>query len=911
MRKLLSVFLVMCLALGIGASAQATMKCQGTVVDETNEPLVGVSVVITNGKAVGVTDIDGKFSVNVPKNTKTLTLSYVGYKPVTVGARSSMGTISMEPDAEMLKDVVVTQSLAKTRQTPVALSQINASDIELKLGTQELPEVLKTTPGVWATKDGGGFGDAKINMRGFKSANVAILVNGIPVNDMEWGGVYWSNWAGLGDVASNIQTQRGLGAAILSAPSVGGTINITTRSLDAEKGGSVWYGFGNDGMNNIGLKVSTGLMKNGWAVTVLGSRKWGDGYVQGTWFNSYNYFVNVSKRINDRHQLSLTAFGAPQKHNKRSSQDGLTIMNYQTVAKDWMDGDSPYKYNATFGYDNQGQKRTSNLNMYHKPQISLAHIWQIDHKSSLSTTIYASIASGGGYSGQGRGSYNGVSLSNTSWYGATDGVPNTLFRNPDGTFGYNLIQDMNEKSTTGSNMVMANQHNNHEWYGLISTYTNKFLDEKLSFTAGIDMRYYIGHHKNTIVDLYNGEYYMDDSSRKNVKAENNYLDADPNWRYEKLGVGDVVFRNYDGHTHQEGAYVQGEYTMFNRRLNIVASGSLSNTGYQRIDHFYYDKAHAKSDSYNFLGGTAKLGANYNIDRHNNVYFNVGYISRAPFFSQGVFLSSNVSNAANPDPINEKVFSAEIGYGYSSPVFSAIVNGYYTKWLDKTTTRSGNIEQGEHAGDRYYMNMSGVDARHMGVEVNFTYVPTRWLEVTGMLSLGNYEWASNATGYFYNQLGQPLKDLAGNLASGILAEDHAHATLMQKDRKVGGSAQTTAALGVQFRPFKGFRIGADWTVAARNYSDYTISTSSYTANGTVKVADPWEIPWGNQLDLNASYRFKIGGVDATLSGNVHNLFNYNYVVDAYTNSGVDGTWDNAFRVFYSFGRTYSMKLRVNF
>ena len=911
MRKLLSVFLVMCLALGIGASAQATMKCQGTVVDETNEPLVGVSVVITNGKAVGVTDIDGKFSVNVPKNTKTLTLSYVGYKPVTAGARSSMGTISMEPDAEMLKDVVVTQSLAKTRQTPVALSQINASDIELKLGTQELPEVLKTTPGVWATKDGGGFGDAKINMRGFKSANVAVLVNGIPVNDMEWGGVYWSNWAGLGDVASNIQTQRGLGAAILSAPSVGGTINITTRSLDAEKGGSVWYGFGNDGMNNIGLKVSTGLMKNGWAVTVLGSRKWGDGYVQGTWFNSYNYFVNVSKRINDRHQLSLTAFGAPQKHNKRSSQDGLTIMNYQTMAKDWMDGDSPYKYNATFGYDNQGQKRTSNLNMYHKPQISLAHIWQIDHKSSLSTTIYASLASGGGYSGQGRGSYNGVNLSNTSWYGATDGVPNTLFRNPDGTFGYNLIQDMNEKSTTGSNMVMANQHNNHEWYGLVSTYTNKFLEETLSFTAGIDMRYYIGHHKNTIVDLYNGEYYMDDSSRKNVKAENNYLAADPNWRYEKLGVGDVVYRNYDGHTHQEGAYVQGEYTMFNRRLNIVASGSLSNTGYQRIDHFYYDKAHAKSDSYNFLGGTAKLGANYNIDRHNNVYFNVGYISRAPFFSQGVFLSSNVSNAANPDPINEKVFSAEIGYGYSSPVFSAIVNGYYTKWLDKTTTRSGNIEQGEHAGDRYYMNMSGVDARHMGVEVNFTYVPTRWLEVTGMLSLGNYEWASNATGYFYNQLGQPLKDLAGNLASGILAEDHAHATLMQKDRKVGGSAQTTAALGVQFRPFKGFRIGADWTVAARNYSDYTISTSSYTANGTVKVADPWEIPWGNQLDLNASYRFKIGGVDATLSGNVHNLFNYNYVVDAYTNSGVDGTWDKAFRVFYSFGRTYSMKLRVNF
>ena len=158
-----------------------------------------------------------------------------------------MGTITLEPANEMLNDVVVTQSLARTRQTPVAVSQVNRAEIDTKLGSQELPEILNTTPGVWATKDGGGFGDAKINMRGFKSENLAVMVNGIPVNDMEGGWVYWSNWAGLGDVASNIQTQRGLGAAVLSAPSVGGTINITTQSLDAEKGGRVWYGFGNDG----------------------------------------------------------------------------------------------------------------------------------------------------------------------------------------------------------------------------------------------------------------------------------------------------------------------------------------------------------------------------------------------------------------------------------------------------------------------------------------------------------------------------------------------------------------------------------------------------------------------------------------------------------------------------------------
>ena len=418
--------------------------------------------------------------------------------------------------------------------------------------------------------------------------------------------------------------------------------------------------------------------------------------MQGTWFNSYNYFVNVSKRINDKHQLSLTAFGAPQEHNKRSSQDGLTIMEYQTYAKRVMDGDSPYKYNPSFGYDLQGQRRTSNRNKYHKPQISLGHIWQIDHKSSLSSTVYVSLASGGGLSGQGRGTYKGQSLSNTSWYGATNGIPNTLFRNADGTFAYDEVQEMNMASTTGSNMVMGESNNSHNWYGLVSTYNNKFFNNKLSFTGGIDLRYYLGKHNNKITDLYNGEYYMDDSSRKNVKPENNYLAEDPNWKYEKLGIGDVVYRDYDGRTIQEGVYAQGEYLTLNDNLTLVLSGSLSNTSYQRIDHFYYDKAHAKSKTYSFIGGTAKFGANYNIDRHNNVYTNIGYISRAPFFSQGVFLSSNVSNAANPNPINEKVFSYELGYGYSSPIFSATVNGYYTKWLDKTTTRGGDITAGEHA-----------------------------------------------------------------------------------------------------------------------------------------------------------------------------------------------------------------------
>lgn len=903
--------LLLCTALlMVSAYALADITCRGTVIDDLGDPVVG-AIVTAEGQKGGVpTDIDGNFTINVPDKTKKLRIEFIGMKPLTVDAVPEVGRVQMEVAANVLQDVVVTQSIARTRKTPVAVSSVDAQTIDVKLGNQEFPEVLKTTPGVWATKDGGGYGDAKINMRGFKSANLGVMVNGVPVNDMEWGGIYWSNWAGLSDVTSSMQTQRGLGSSIISVPSVGGTINVITRSLDSKKGGTAYYGMGNDGLNQYGFSVSTGLMKNGWSVTLLGSHKWGDGYVQGTPFSSYTYFVNVAKRINADHQISFTAFGAPQVHDQRNSANGLTVEGWQNV-RNYMASESPYRYNPVYGYDNNGRVRTSNHNVYHKPQISLNHIWQIDYKSSLSSVVYASIANGYGYSGQGRGTYKGTSLSNSSWYGANNGVLSTLFRRPDGTFDYGAIQDMNIASTTGSNMVMARSNNNHQWYGLVSTYKNEILPEKLNITGGIDVRYYIGEHSTTIVDLYDGEYFMDDSSRKSVKVENNSAAADPNWKYQKLGVGDVVYRDYDGHTYQGGVYAQGEYTALDGKLTAVLAGSVNNTGYWRVDRFYYDAEHAKSKTVNFWAGSIKGGVNYNIDRNNNVYLNGGYLTRAPYFSGGAFLQSTTSNATNPNAVNEKVGAVEAGYEYHSPKFTAQVNAYYTLWMDQTRTRSGEITSGDHAGDRYYLNLTGVDSRHMGVELNFTYRPARWIDIEGMFSWGDWENSSNATGYFYNQLGQPLANLRGDVASGILAPDHAKTTLIQKGIKVGGSAQTTGALGVNFRPFKGWRIGADWTFNARNYSDYQVSSSSYTANSEIKVAKPWRIPWGNQFDMSASYRFKIGTIDATLYGNVYNLFNYNYVVDAWTGTDAPGTWSNAYRVFYSFGRTYAVRMKVTF
>ena len=96
--------------------------------------------------------------------------------------------------------------------------------------------------------------------------------------------------------------------------------------------------------------------------------------------------------------------------------------------------------------------------------------------------------------------------------------------------------------------------------------------------------------------------------------------------------------------------------MLDHKLNFILAGALNHNSYWRKDFYYYDAEHSRSETKNFVGGTIKGGVNYNIDSHNNVFVNGGFISRAPFFSYGVFLSSQRSNITNPDSLNEKVGS---------------------------------------------------------------------------------------------------------------------------------------------------------------------------------------------------------------------------------------------------------------
>lgn len=875
-------------------------KVTGKVFDADNgDPLPGATVVVDGTTSGTVTDMDGNFELTVSEAHVNLMFAFIGYADKTmrynVATNGNIGIVYLDPQSINLEEIAVVASVGISRKTPVAMSNITPQFIEEKIGTLEFPEILKATPGIYATKGAGGFGDSKINMRGFQSANVAVMINGVPMNDMEWGGVYWSNWAGLSDVTALMQTQRGLGASKVSAPSVGGSINIVTNSLDARKGGFFSYGVGNDGYNKVVGTVSTGLTEKGWAMTILLGKTWGDGYIQGTEFEGYNYFFNIAKKIGDNQQLSLTAFGAPQWHNQRSSYDGLTIEGWQEV-KNYMNGDSPYKYNPTYGYGLNGERKTSAKNVYHKPQISLNHLWQINEKSSLNTAVYVSIGRGYGYSGQYANSqYSG------HWYGANNGILSMTYRNPDGTFAYDKIYEVNQASENGSMLAMSISKNDHDWVGLLSTYTTK-IGSNIDVYGGGDIRYYKGVHTNELIDLYGGKYYID-RYRANVDPKNYAGAGTDAFINKKLQVGDVIYRDYDGFVFQAGGFGQAEYNLGN--LSSFLAGSFSNTTYWRYDRFYYDKDHAESDKIDFWGFTVKGGANYNLTPVHNVFANVGYISRAPFFSGGAFLNSTVSNEKNIGAVNEKIFSVEFGYGFKTPWLKADVNFYRTEWMDKLLSRSVDLNN----GSRGTVNMEGIDALHQGIELEAYASVGRWLDINAMVSLGDWEWNNNAIGYFYDDGSQPLADMEGHIASGAGAPDHASMRLNLKGVKVGGSAQTTASLGLKFKLSSDLRAGIDYFYAGRNYADWPFNSSDLLMFGVKDFVSPWEIPESHLFDLFASYSFPLGSTRATLSGNVNNVFDQEYIADA--TDGGDGTWQSANRIFYGFGRTYTVRMKISF
>ncbi|PWN65406.1 TonB-dependent receptor [Chryseobacterium viscerum] len=837
--------------------------------------------------------------------------------------QDTVQTKSKDIDEVILRGVT---DIAKDRKTPVAVSTIKAAQILERQGNQELVEILNTTPSVYATKGGGGFGDSQIVMRGFESRNIAVMVNGMPVNDMEGGTVYFSNWTGLSDVTSTLQVQRGLGSSKLAIASVGGTMNFITKSADMKRGGVIRLGVGNNDYLKTSFAYNTGKSKDGVSASFLMSRQAGGTYIENTDYESYAYFFALGYEINKKHNLQFSITSAPQWHDQRTFAP--TIQNYINYNPD-RDG-SPYRrYNSDFGYytDASGNKvaLANRANYYSKPVMMVNWDWTMSEKSKLSTVLYMSNGRGGGTGDLGR--LGTKSINDASFTDAAGHI------NYDALFAANAAVNLNTAGA-GSTIVRRSSINSHNWYGILANFQHK-VNDNWNFSIGTDDRYYYGYHYQVLTDLYGAKGYKDNAN-KNIAAPRivNAL-----YDYKKLSwnpfggklapAEDQVGYSNDGEVIWYSGFAQVEYTK--DKLSAFLQGSVSNQGYQRIDNYVVDGStlrgqtiNTKTGFKNIFGYNVKGGANYNINEQHNVFANLGYYSKQPFLNT-VYPSNQ--QLVNPTLTNEKIASAEVGYGFRSAKFTANVNVYRTQWKDRWLRKtSQTFTLPDNTTTTGYSEINGITEVHQGVEFDGVYKPNRFLEVQGMFSWGDYYYKGNASVASFDDNNNPitLANSSGN-------------TLYLDKVKVGGSSnnsipQMTASLGLTVKPVKDLNIFGTWRYVGKLYS--TIDAGTFT-NVAAQDKGVLKLPDFNLFDVGFSYKIRLQNEAQyfTIGANVYNLFDKIYISDSATSIfGTDKitanndpdkgkTYEEAGRMYngiatgnrayFGFGTTWAATLSFNF
>lgn len=876
-------------------------KITGTITDGQNS-LPGTNVAVKGTKTGTSTDFDGKFSINTTTNSGELVISFIGYDAKTVkfsvstGGTTNLGTIVLTATANELSEVVVTSGvidIAKDRKTPVAVSTIKAAEIQEKLGTQEFPEILVNTPSVYVTKQGGGFGDSRINIRGFDQRNVAVMINGVPVNDMENGAVYWSNWAGLSDVTSAMQVQRGLGSSKLAISSVGGTINVVTRTSDMKEGGAVSVGFGNANYLKTQASYNTGIMKNGFSTSVLLSSTTGDGYADGTKFEGKNYFIAFGYKPNAKHDFQFTFTGAPQWHNQRSFANPIS-----DYLKYGSNGEPNIKYSSDWGYKN-GEEYAWTRNFYHKPVMSFNWDYKISEKSKLASVAYGSWGRGGGTGNIGKSPFsyktaNGL-VPFDEFVKYNTGKPNTIGTplSPSTIAGHEGEYITNRSA----GFTRRASINSHDWYGAVIDFNTK-LSDKLILDFGVDARSYVGYHFRNINDRLGASVYYDNVNVNN-KPAGRYLyetySASPSLNpWTDVKNQEKIEYNNNGYVRWYGAFTQLEYST--EKLSAFFQGAVSQQGFKREDTFIYlttDPLY-KTDFENILGGNVKGGVNYNINEQQNVFFNSGYYSKQPNF-QAVY--PNNKSIVGENLTNEKILGLEAGYGFRSRMFNAKLNIYYTSWKDRYQRAPDSAA--DNIGG--YYDYTGITEIHSGVELEMNARPMPKLNINAMISVGDWNYSGNSISNRYDANNDPI----GGTAK----------TLYLDGLKVGDAAQTTASIGASYEFVERVSIDANYRVAQKLYA--SIDPSKFTTevnSGTL------ELPSYGLMDAGFSYKMlvgKNGGDSVQFRVNVNNVLDEVYISESRTNNFTTPTSTNyngvnvTNQVFFGFGRTWNFSLRYNF
>ena len=797
-------------------------------------------------------------------------------------------------DLEELEEVILVGGgvidLAEDRVTPVAVSTVTGEEIQKKIGTQDITMTLANTPSIYVAGQSGAFGDTRISVRGFGQDNTAFMLNGQPINGMEDGKMYWSNWSGMNDIANVVQIQRGLGASKLAISSVGGTVNFVMRSTSKSQGGFAYAGFANDNYLKTTFSYDTGENTNGWSTSFLLTHWQGDGYAEGTFGQGQTYFFSLGYKMNEKHNFNFLMTGAPQWHDQNFTK---SISSYLENGR---------KYNNNYGYYGD-RYLTERRNFYHKPVFNLNWDYTIDDKSSLSTVLYASTGNGGGTGGRGN-----------------------RVRTADGYIDYDAIYAQNAAVPNGAgvyfgdndNYITRASMNMHNWFGLVSNYETE-LSDNLSLNVGVDLRTYYGEHFRIVENFHGLSSWQENIRLRDQNNNHQSYGSFGTYKYvistTSMGANpwDATFTNFDedqkiAYSNDErisygGLFTQLEYV--NDDFSAFFQGSVSQTMYQRWDHYQYADQSlidgtssqwtgealpegitdgVESESADNFGYNAKAGVGFGVGENGKAYVNAGYYSRAPYFDN-IYL--NYTNQINPNTSNETIIGFEAGYVYEVPNFSARVDLYRTSWADRVTS-SFYVDN-----DVQYFNVSeGVSQLHQGVELSFSAKPQEDVPYTlkGFLSVGDWIYE-------------------GDAISRVVDEDQnviSTETVDVDGGKVGDAAQFSAGLGLDVDLAE--RLSFDTDV--RFYDEL------YANVGAVK--ENLELPNYHIFDMGLSYKMLLDSGSLNVRLNVNNVFDNVYIselrsaIAAGEGSGVlyDGI-DTDNQGYFGLGRTWNVGLRYTF
>ena len=915
MKKVLIVLVVSLFMLTSFAFAAGTGNLAGKVTNEKNgDPIADANVYIEGTGFGMLSRSNGTFLLkNIPEGTYTVAVSYLGYELMKKEVEIKGGLTSTVNFTLTIKDIGIPGMTVfadrAEETTPIAYTDISHEEIAMDLGSRDLPLVLKSTPSVYSTDQGGGAGDAGLYIRGFNQRNVAIMINGVPVNDMENGWVYWSNWDGVGDATSSIQVQRGLSAINLAVPSIGGTMNIITDPTQMTSGARFKQEYGSGNFRKMTFIGNTGLVDDKYALSFALVRKQGDGVADAAWTDAYAYYLATSYNLNDKNRLEFYAVGAPQQHGQRRYAQNIAVFDHDYAAdlssydpaafskfknrglnfnQNWYTLNS--SYNGEQWWDGQRHERYSYsflneiVNYYHKPQINLNWFSQLAEKLNLYSTVYYSGGVGGGSGTFGqiyhRDANGALSEGTPYYYGPSPWTWDwdaTICTNQADSGTYHVNGKTLTKDDRESVGILRNSVNKQWTIGAIVKAEYEVSPE-INTLIGVDLRTAEIDHFREVRDLLGGAYYYWDGDEFDTGDHHKVL-------------GDRIDYNSTNTVDWMGGFAQGEFKQ--GPITAFGSAGLSAVKYTFTDHFHKNTAGKEitTETKYIPGYQIKGGLSYLVMPDLGVFGNAGYVSKAPIFDE-VIDDSDGKKA--DDPQNEKFMSGEAGFSWVGldGLLNIKAGGYYTQWKDQVYREWVVLDTA--STDEEAVFISGLDSYHMGAEFEANFRASDFLNFQLNASKGFWKYTDDVSAVIKHTTG-PNDTI----------------NVYVKDLKVGGQPQTQVALTASVYPFDGMAV----RLVGKYYMDFWSNWNILDRDDPTDRKQSWKVPNYTTVDLHIMYQIPtvVKGLRMRVFAHVFNLLNDTYIQDATDNSSYnafdkDHDADDA-EVFFGARRSINLGVEI--